>query len=152
MDNNANGMCSSDAMRRKSQPVQGGADRISPLSALKQPSFDAFCQQAQMLEKREKIARLLRAFSSPRKRLGLTPDELLIFFAIGYLGTRIVNGAIQVIPIGMIDVSSLLGIPKETVRRKTMRLVDLDYIESTPKGLLVKELKVWCQMLERAVT
>jgi len=139
-------------MRRKSQPVQGGADRISPLSALKQPSFDAFCQQAQMFEKREKIARLLRAFSSPRKRLGLTPDELLIFFAIGYLSTTMSNGAIHVIPIGMIDVAALLGIPKETVRRKTMRLVDLEYVGSTPKGVFIKQVTVWCQMLERAVS
>lgn len=139
-------------MRRKSQPVQGGADRISPLSALKQPSFDAFCQQAQVLEKREKIARLLRAFSSPRKRLGLTPDELLIFFAIGYLSTTMSNGAIQVIPIGMIDVAALLGIPKETVRRKTMRLIDLEYVGSTPKGVFIKQVTVWCQMLERAVS
>jgi hypothetical protein len=87
----------------------------------------------------------------PRKRLGLTPDELLIFFAIGYLGTKITASTIQVIPIGIIDVSALLGIPKETVRRKTMRLVDLDYVQTTPKGVLVKEIKVWCQMLERAV-
>jgi hypothetical protein len=83
---------------------------------------------------------------------GTDADELLIFFAIGYLGTTIVNGAIHVIPIGMIDVSALLGIPKETVRRKTMRRVDLDYVETTPKGVFVKELKVWCQMLERAVS
>jgi hypothetical protein len=31
-------------------------------------------------------------------------------------------------------------------------LVDRDYVESTSKGVFIKELKVWCQMLERAVT
>jgi len=124
----------------------------SQLPALKQSTFDAFHQQVHVLQNRERIARLLRLFSSPRKRLGLTPDELLVFFAIGYLGTTIANGAIKVVPIGLIDVSSLLGIPKETVRRKTMRLVDLEYVESTPKGVLVKELKLWCQMLGSAVT
>jgi hypothetical protein len=30
--------------------------------------------------------------------------------------------------------------------------VDRDYVESTSKGVFIKELKVWCQMLERAVT
>lgn len=140
-----------DAMSRRSYgPLDG--DRASLLSAVKQPSFDAFRQQANVLQNREKIARLLRLFSSPRKRLGLTPDELLIFFAIGYLGTKVANDAIQVTPIGIVDVASLLGIPRETVRRKTMRLVDLDYVESTSKGLFVKELNVWCQMLGRAVS
>ncbi|MEY9538045.1 hypothetical protein ABIE85_001105 [Bradyrhizobium diazoefficiens] len=109
-------------------------------------------QPLAMLQNRERIARLLRTFSSPRKRLGLTPDELLIFFAIGYLGTTLTNGAIQKMPIGLIDVSTLLGIPKETVRRKAMRLVDIEYLESTPKGLFVKEIKMWRQLLERAVT
>jgi hypothetical protein len=75
--------------------------------AVKPPSFDAFRQQANVLQNREKTARLLRLFSPPRKRLGLTPDGLLIFFAIGYLGTRVADDAIQVTPIGIMDVSSL---------------------------------------------
>jgi hypothetical protein len=121
------------------------------MPTLNQPAFQAYGQQTQVLKNRDKIARLLRVFSSPRKRLGLTPDELLIFFAIGYLSATISSGAIQIIPIGMTDVSTLLGIPKETVRRKTIRLVDLEYVASTPKGVFVKDIGVWCQMLERAV-
>jgi hypothetical protein len=57
-------------MRRRSQSVQADADRTGLLRDLSQPSFDAFRQQAHMLQNREKIARLLRIFSSPRKRLG----------------------------------------------------------------------------------
>jgi len=132
--------------------VHGDANHAGSTPALKLPSFDAYRQQADVLQNREKIARLLHLFSSPRKRLGLTPDELLIFFAIGYLSTTLSNGAIQVTPIGMIDVSALLGIPKETVRRKTIRLVDIEYVGCTPKGVFVKEVRVWCQMLERAVS
>lgn len=127
-------------------------DLAGELSALKQASYDAFQQQALVLQHRERIGRFLRTFSSPRKRLGLTPDELLIFFSIGYLGAAVVNAAIMVTPVAIIDVSMFLGIPKETVRRKITRLVDLDYVDSTPKGILVKEIKVWCQMLERVIT
>jgi len=152
MDNDVGQMHSPSTIKKNTHALQGGADRVGPLPTLKPPSFDAFRQQAEVLEKRERIARLLRAFSSPRKRLGLTPDELLIFFAIGYLGTTTVSGAIQVSPIGMTDISSLLGIPKETVRRKIIRLVDLNYVESTPKGVFVRDIKIWCQMLERAMT
>jgi hypothetical protein len=144
---------SSDALKTGGPcAVQEDTDRAGLRPTLRHPSFDAYRKQAQVLQNRDKIARLLRAFSSPRKRLGLTPDELLIFFAIGYLSTTISNGAIHVLPIGMIDVSSLLGIPKETVRRKTLRLVDLEHVGSTPKGVFVKETRVWCQMLERAVS
>lgn len=105
------------------------ADRAGQLRGLKQAPVDAFRLRAGVLQKREKIVRLLRAFSSPRKRLGLTPDDFLIFFASGYLTTRMVSGAIHVALIGMIDVSSLLGIPKEIVRRRHARLVNLDHVE-----------------------
>ena len=138
-------------MTRRSTSPPTNARRPHLLPAIGLPSMDAFEQQVEVLQNREKVARLLRLFSSPRKRLGLTPDELLIFIAIGYLGTRIANGAIQIIPISVVDVSSLLGIPRETVRRKAVRLADLDYIQNTSKGILIREIKVWCQMLERAV-
>lgn len=140
-----------DAMTRRSTSPLGSDRRPELLPAVRPPSLEAFQQQVEVLQNREKIARLLRLFSSPRKRLGLTPDELLIFIAIGYLGTRIANGAVQIIPVGIVEVSSLLGIPRETVRRKAMRLADLDYIHNTSKGILIREIRVWCQMLERAV-
>ena len=73
-------MRSSDAIRRTSYLTQGGS-----LPALKQPSFDAFREHPEVLQKREKIARLLRAFSSPRKRLGLTP-ECLRKYKVAWVG------------------------------------------------------------------
>ncbi|WP_439361557.1 hypothetical protein [Bradyrhizobium sp. DASA03007] len=97
------------------------------------------------------MVRLLRLFSSPRKRLGLTPDEVLIFLAIGYLCTTTTNCVVQLTPIGLIDVATLLGIPKETVRRKTGRLAALEYVSCTPKGVMIKQPKVWCDMLNRAL-
>lgn len=62
-----------DTMKRRSHTIQGSADWIGALPALKQPPVDTLRQQAQVLENREKIARLLRMSSSPRKRLGLPP-------------------------------------------------------------------------------
>ena len=144
-------MSASDAMTSRKFRPPANDRRPDLLPAVRQPSLKVFQQQIEVLQNREKVARLLRLFSSPRKRLGLTPDELLIFVAIGYLGTRVANGAIQMMPIGVIDISSLLGIPRETVRRKAIRLAGLDYILNTPKGILIKEITVWCQMLERAV-
>jgi hypothetical protein len=133
------------------EAVQREEDRVDPLPAPERYWSDSCRQQVDVLQRRDEIARLLRLFSSPRKRLGLTSDELLIFFAIGYLSTTLANGAIQTFPVGMINVSTLLGIPKETVRRKTLRLVQLEYVGCSPKGVFVKEIGVWCQMLKRAV-
>ncbi|WP_315756819.1 MULTISPECIES: hypothetical protein [unclassified Bradyrhizobium] len=133
--------------REKHQAVSRGVNPAGPLL----PPPDANDEYGQILQNRERIARLLRLFSSPRKRKGLRPEELLIFFAIGYLGIRISNCTVQIIPIGMVEVAALLGIPKESVRRKVMRLVELDYVITTPKGVFVKDVRVWCQMLGHAI-
>jgi hypothetical protein len=135
----------------RSQP-QEDADQAGLGAALNRTGLGTFDGQAYVLQNRDRIGKLLRVFSSPRKRFGLTPDELLIFFAIGYLSTTISSGAIQISPIGLIDVATLLGIPKETVRRKAAKLVTLEYICCTPKGVLIKEVRIWCDMLERALT
>ncbi|MBR0752184.1 hypothetical protein JQ604_08310 [Bradyrhizobium jicamae] len=126
-------------------------DLVAPNSA-SECNDRTVLERTDILQSREKIARLLRLFSSPRKRFGLTPDELLVFLAIGYLCTSISNKAIQVTPVALIDLSKLLGMPKETVRRKAAKLVALDYVRCTPKGVLIKEVEVWSKMLDRALS
>ncbi|MBR0828567.1 hypothetical protein JQ596_23815 [Bradyrhizobium manausense] len=142
---------SPDVMRKAGSPEQGDVAEPAPGPTVSRAALGVQQRQAYVLQNRNRIGKLLRVFSSPRKRLGLTPDELLVFFAIGYLSTTISNGAIQITPIGLVDVSVLLGIPKETVRRKTARLAGLDYVSCTPKGVLVKDVKFWCETLERAL-
>src|SRR5882724_11233271 len=110
--------------------------RARPLESksLSTLSWDPNNQQTHILLKREKIGQIFRLFSSGRKRLGLTPDEILIFFAIGYLSASMSDNLIMMNPISYADVALLLGIPKETVRRKTIRLVDIEYVGATSKG------------------
>lgn len=141
-----------DAMRRyRSRTARADVDQTSRGLELKQATFETDHHwPGYVLQNRDTTARLLRLFASPRKRLGLTSDELLIFFAIGYLCTTVTDGAVQVSPIALVDVSAFLGIPKETVRRKTVRLVDLDYVSCTTKGVLIKQVRIWCEMLDRA--
>lgn len=143
---------SSDVMRRARSRAEDDVEQAGLGSALNGTALSRHHGQAYVLQNRDRIGKLLRLFSSPRKRFGLTPDELLIFFAVGYLCTTISNGAIQITPIGLIDVSMLLGIPKETVRRKAAKLAGLEYVSCTPKGVLIKEVRIWCDMLERALT
>lgn len=127
--------------------------RIGPLESkcLTTLRWDPHSEQTHILRKREKIGQILRLFSSGRKRLGLTPDEILIFFAIGYLSTSMSENLIMVNPVSYSDVALLLGIPKETVRRKAIRLVDIEYVGASSKGIFIRELTNWCQMFEHIV-
>jgi hypothetical protein len=106
-------------------------------------------QRVKALLRSERAAKLIRLFFSARRRPTLTADEVLIFLAIGYLSVSMTGGDMIVIrPISLIEVAQLLGIPKETVRRKTTRLIDIEYVGSTPKGIVLKKLGDWCKMLE----
>ncbi len=118
---------------------------------LNEPALDDSSWPAHALRNPDKVARLLRLFSSPRKRFGLTPDEVLIFLAIGFLCTKASNGVIQITAVSLVSVSALLGIPKETIRRKTARLAQRHYVSCSSKGVLIKEVKLWCEMLERVL-
>jgi hypothetical protein len=128
------------------QPVGKHTVRSDSIPLMTKLSSSPGARQTDVLHKREKIAQLLRLFSSARKRLGLTPDEILIFCAIGHLSASISKDLIVMSPISYTDVALLLGIPKETVRRKTIRLMDIEYVGCTSKGIFVKQLETWCQM------
>lgn len=107
-------------------------------------------RQVQLIHKREKVAQFLGMFSSNRRRAGLTSDETLVFLAIGYLSASASKNHLMMKPVSYSEVAALLAMPKETARRKSIRLLDLDYVENTPKGIIVKRLDAWCQMFERA--
>lgn len=128
--------------------LDGGARRV-PL--LNESALEAQAWPANALRNPDKVARLLRLFSSPRKRFGLTPDEVLIFLAIGHLCTRASNGVIEITAVSLVNVSALLGIPRETIRRKIARLAERHYVSCSSKGVLIKEVKLWCEMLERVL-
>jgi len=106
-------------------------------------------QRIKALLRSDKAAKLIRLFSSARRRPAPTTDELLVFLAVGYLNVSMTGSDVIVIrPISLIEIAKLLGMPKETVRRKTTRLVDIDYVESTTKGIVIRQLSDWCRMLE----
>jgi hypothetical protein len=105
----------------------------------------------QLPHEREKVAQLLRLFSSARKRPGLSSDEVLIFIAIGYLSMSVSKDIVLMRAVKLLDISRMLGIPKETVRRKTVRLVDVDYVSISRNGVFIKEIEMWCRMLDHSI-
>lgn len=90
-----------------------------------------------------KVDRMLSAFGSARLRRGLTADELLIFLAAGHLSLTPEEQAQTAKPVTYVAISYLLSIPKETVRRKALRLIELGMVECTPQGITVADLNSW---------
>jgi hypothetical protein len=90
-----------------------------------------------------KVNQMLSAFGTARLRRGLTADEILIFLAAGQLsfmpGEPVQAGK----PVTYVAISYLLNIPKETVRRKAQRLIELGLVESTPQGITVADAGSW---------
>lgn len=107
------------------------------------------CRDASALCQRDKIAQIIGVFSSARKRSVLTADEVVIFLAIGHLSVSVINDVIVTRPVGLAEVALLLGIPKETVRRKMLRLAVVEYVGCSPKGIAITKLDTWCRMFER---
>jgi len=90
-----------------------------------------------------KVNQMLSAFGSARSRRGLTADEVLIFLAAGQLSFMPEEPGQPAKPVTYIAISYLLNIPKETVRRKAQRLIELGLVESTSQGITVADAGSW---------
>lgn len=90
-----------------------------------------------------KIDQMLNAFGSARLRRGLTADEVLIFLAAGQLSFTAEEQVQTAKPVTYVAISYLLSIPKETVRRKALRLVELGLVDCRPQGIIVADLDSW---------
>lgn len=92
--------------------------------------------------KTESLARILGVASAAR-RLRMSIDDAFIFMAIGHLGLSQSRAGYAVKPVSCADVAQLLGLPKETVRRKALRLVVLGLIAKNAKGLTIDKIDDW---------
>jgi hypothetical protein len=155
--------CCSEGCKRTADPIADVGVTMRLLTGIADPprkgnlsivgqdddKSSTWCGQRVKALQSNNAAKLIRLFSSARKRPALKADELLIFMAIGYLNVSVTGSEVIVIrPVSLIEVARLLGIPKETVRRKTTRLVDIEYLECTSKGIVIRQLGCWCRLLE----
>lgn len=88
------------------------------------------------------LARILGAASAAR-RLRMNIEDAFIFLAVGHLGISRSYAGFAVKPIPCADIAQLLGIPKETVRRKALRLVTLGLVSKSGKGVIVAKIEEW---------
>ncbi len=96
-----------------------------------------------------RLEKVLTAFGGTRARLNLAADDALIFLALGHMSLLISPAGTMSRPVACVDVAALLKIPKETVRRKIARLVELDLAAATTRGVFVKNVDEWRALVEQ---
>ena len=90
-------------------------------------------------------ARMFKLMSSLRARHGIEFDELLIFFALGRLNFDQQPGNLMFVkPANIVS----MDIPRETLRRKLLRLEEKELVQRTSYGFVVKDLVSWKRISE----
>ncbi len=96
-------------------------------------------------------SRFFRTVSSIRSRFGLDLDDVLIFFGLGRLNFDPNQGAMMLVkPANIVSLSEFLDIPRETLRRKLLRLEEKDLVQRTSYGFVVKDMRVWRRIADVA--
>jgi hypothetical protein len=96
----------------------------------------------------ESVLRVLSSIGAARNRFDLASDEALIFLAIGQLGMKSSPFELRLRAVPITAIAELLSIPRETVRRKCLRLTEIDLIVPTNRGLLIRNISEWMSVAE----
>jgi DNA-binding MarR family transcriptional regulator len=96
-------------------------------------------------------AKIFKLMSSLKGRHGLEFDEILIFFALGRLNFDQQPGSLMFVkPANIVSLSDFMEIPRETLRRKLLRLEEKDMIQRTSYGFVIKDVNTWRRIGEIA--
>ena len=94
-------------------------------------------------------AKMFKLMSSLRGRYGMDFDEVLIFFALGRLNFDQSPGNLMFVkPANIVSLSEFMEIPRETLRRKLLRLEEKELVQRTSYGFVVKDLASWKRIAE----
>ena len=94
-------------------------------------------------------SRLFRLVASLRARHGVELDEVIIYFAVGRLTfTPEQASVLMVRPTNIASLSEFLGVPRETLRRKLLRLEERELVLRSSAGFVVKDMAVWRRLAE----
>jgi hypothetical protein len=94
-------------------------------------------------------AKMFKLMSSLRGRYGMDFDEVLIFFALGRLNFDQAPGNLMFVkPANIVSLSEFMEIPRETLRRKLLRLEEKELVQRTSYGFVVKDLASWKRIAE----
>jgi hypothetical protein len=97
-------------------------------------------------------AKVFKLLGSLRGHHGIDFDEVLIFLALGRLNFDQSPGNLMFVkPANIVSLSDFMEIPRETLRRKLLRLEEKDMVQRTSYGFVVKDLESWKRIAEITV-
>lgn len=95
-------------------------------------------------------SRLFRLISGIRSRHGIDLDETMVFFAVGRLTLDPTQSMMVVRPTNIASLSDFMGVPRETLRRKLIRLEEREMVTRTSSGFVVRDMVQWRRLAELA--
>ncbi|MGO9941317.1 MAG: hypothetical protein ACLPIC_00860 [Rhodoblastus sp.] len=98
---------------------------------------------SEIIEISERLEKVLRAVGAARARRQLTVEEAFIFLAIGFLGISNSRSGVAITVVSCIDIAEVLKIPRETVRRKVVNLVEMQLVSMTTRGMILEAVDEW---------
>ena len=101
-------------------------------------------ERSDMVAAARVATRLFRLMAVLRSRHGIELDEIVVYFAVGSLTFDPSQGSMVMLrPTNIASLSEFLGIPRETLRRKLLRLEEKELVQRSSSGFVVKDLAVW---------
>ena len=95
--------------------------------------------------------RFFRMLGALKSRHAIEFEEILIFFALGRLNFDPGQGSLMMVkPANVTSLSSFLGLPRETLRRKLLRLEEKGLVQRTSYGFVVRDMGAWRRLAEFA--
>lgn len=98
-----------------------------------------------------RVRALLEVIGEFRQLYGLSTDEALIFLALGQLSLSPSGAAFKSKPVTCSNLTEILKIPRETVRRKAVHLVESELVSVGPRGFCVRNQEEWCGLIYKLV-
>lgn len=96
-------------------------------------------------------AKMFKLMSSLKGRHAIDFDEIIIFFALGRLNFDQQPGGLMFVkPANIVSLSDYLEIPRETLRRKLLRLEEKELVQRTSYGFVIKDVATWRRIGELA--
>ena len=94
-------------------------------------------------------SRFFRVLNGLKARFGIDYDEIIIFFGLGRLNFAPSQGPRMCIkPVNSLTLSEFWVIPRETLRRKLLRLEEKELVQRTSYGYVVKDVAAWRHLAE----
>jgi hypothetical protein len=87
----------------------------------------------------------LKAISIAQRQYGLTTEELIVLLTLGRLSVSVSSVGITIRSVKCSELSRSMKSPKETVRRKLIKLVDCGFATVTTSGIILSNIDRWVQ-------